>query len=956
MNLFDLYENREPYQQAIDKLEQRRIEDLEAKMDDCARRGDKEGFQKCKAERDSYHKIKETRDTTEKDSQGHVTGFSHEGDWKKIPKNKAGRPVDPRGEVTHLSDLARREAERAAQDDVAEGAGEFLYKKLRPSQYGGVDVVGFKQAPRNSVLSGQVLKHFIDSYETEEEALKAHPDAEGYSNKYTDPQVSLRHLPGEDDPVAGGMYPDDIDEQGMAEGAESSPVAGAIVNRIMRQRPDLLTQYGPKLISAAVDEVADYVGDVDEIGSSDVSGWVNQVERMLKENPPEAFGEAGIGQDLVTPQQRVQGAKSQKQTPTGKVVDTVKQAGKWLAGRGGPGREGPTYEGADDIEDRGEYDREGDMAKDNIHTIVRNAKELESILSDNDNLPEWVQDKLANIKGMMTAVSEYMQTQHERDHEEMSGEEGITIAEKLKGLPAKKLGSARDLGKSVRKFRAQRGLEERNAAQKKNSKKVTEYISMGSDKNYSEAEPYKNYQIYVRKKPFGNTGMYTAHTEIDRKEFMGNGPSQAAAVQAVRDRIDFVLNAQQKVTGSSTIDFNVKFATDLLADPKQTFYAKLENVMGQPKLIIASADIASDPELLAAGDFKRSALRNRVSDKGQTTAPPGIPLTAKSLRAGNWIANGRYTIGNETADRDGNRVFDISYHSTAHTKSDKLHLNQPAFTLGTAREVDEAGSKQDNKQVDIKASMLLKRARAAHPLAQSDAEALAMYFLDKEESDVDRLDQVNDREDRMIDRLDQVEQDLQRQIDKLQGHEKLKEGPDLINMSDLQFYKELLAVLIIPVAGLGAAAWNRAQNALKLYRAEDVITALNKKGITVDRATLGQIKPLLLKLEQAIDVDRDGDAAKELAKRIQQTVTWGKLKQTPVQPAAPVQGRDEPGMAEAANPAQQAAIAIAMKRAGKKPKSVDEESYTGVMQSQGITDPKLLEVACKIDAFAKTIK
>jgi hypothetical protein len=33
-----------------------------------------------------------------------------------------------------------------------------------------------------------------------------------------------------------------------------------------------------------------------------------------------------------------------------------------------------------------------------------------------------------------------------------------------------------------------------------------------------------------------------------------------------------------------------------------------------------------------------------------------------------------------------------------------------------------------------------------------------------------------------------------------------------------------------------------------------------------------------------------------------------------------------------------------------------EESYTGVMESQGITDPKLLEVARRIDAFAKTIK
>jgi hypothetical protein len=107
----------------------------------------------------------------------------------------------------------------------------------------------------------------------------------------------------------------------------------------------------------------------------------------------------------------------------------------------------------------------------------------------------------------------------------------------------------------------------------------------------------------------------------------------------------------------------------------------------------------------------------------------------------------------------------------------------------------------------------------------------------------------------------------------------LGEGADLINMSDLQFFKELLGVMVIPVAAFGAMAWNKAMNAIKLYRAEDVITALQKKGVTVDHGTFEQIKPLLLKLEQAIDVDKDGDTAKELAKRIQQTVTWGKLKQ-----------------------------------------------------------------------------
>ena len=151
-----------------------------------------------------------------------------------------------------------------------------------------------------------------------------------------------------------------------------------------------------------------------------------------------------------------------------------------------------------------------------------------------------------------------------------------------------------------------------------------------------------------------------------------------------------MLNAQKKVTGSSTIDFNVKFATDLLADPRQTFYAKLENIGSGPKLVIAGTDIASDPELLAAGDFKKSSLRNRVDDEGRSTPLPGIPLSAKSLRAGQWIANGRYAIGNETTDSDGNRIFDLTYHSTAHTKTDKLRLNQPAFTLGTNREISEA--------------------------------------------------------------------------------------------------------------------------------------------------------------------------------------------------------------------------------------------------------------------------
>jgi hypothetical protein len=150
----------------------------------------------------------------------------------------------------------------------------------------------------------------------------------------------------------------------------------------------------------------DFIANAAEYGMSDeeAAEWWDSINGM---------DESGIGQDIVNRTEKM--ARATPPTRAGAVASTVKNAAKWLAGKGGPGKEGPTYEGAEDIEDRGEYDREGDMAKDNIHTIVRNARELESVIGDNDNLPEWVQDKLANIKGMMTAVSEYMQTQHERE-------------------------------------------------------------------------------------------------------------------------------------------------------------------------------------------------------------------------------------------------------------------------------------------------------------------------------------------------------------------------------------------------------------------------------------------------------------------------------------------------------------------------------------------------------------
>lgn len=61
-------------------------------------------------------------------------------------------------------------------------------------------------------------------------------------------------------------------------------VSNAISRRILTRHPELLQKYGPVQVMDAIDSVADFVGDVDEIGTSDVSGWVNQVADMLEEH------------------------------------------------------------------------------------------------------------------------------------------------------------------------------------------------------------------------------------------------------------------------------------------------------------------------------------------------------------------------------------------------------------------------------------------------------------------------------------------------------------------------------------------------------------------------------------------------------------------------------------------------------------------------------------------------
>lgn len=88
----------------------------------------------------------------------------------------------------------------------------LTYEFKRDRDEMGVDpicVYGWSTYPDNSVLAGQPMKCFIDAFPDDAAALAAYPTAKP-SNRLSEPRVNLRHLPDENTPVAGGMYPDDI--------------------------------------------------------------------------------------------------------------------------------------------------------------------------------------------------------------------------------------------------------------------------------------------------------------------------------------------------------------------------------------------------------------------------------------------------------------------------------------------------------------------------------------------------------------------------------------------------------------------------------------------------------------------------------------------------------------------------------------------------------------------------
>lgn len=70
-----------------------------------------------------------------------------------------------------------------------------------------------------------------------------------------------------------------------------------------------------------------------------------------------------------------------------------------------------TFKDFREAKDPNEYDQEGDMAKTQLKTMIDAAQELSDMLGDNDNLPEWVQNKITKATDYIDSVRDYLKSE-----------------------------------------------------------------------------------------------------------------------------------------------------------------------------------------------------------------------------------------------------------------------------------------------------------------------------------------------------------------------------------------------------------------------------------------------------------------------------------------------------------------------------------------------------------------
>ena len=184
----------------------------------------------------------------------------------------------------------------------------------------------------------------------------------------------------------------------------------------MRDILDKLSQLEQPVQEQSVFEIGDAFGislsEDHEIGTEIVGFVEDGIVVDLDETALEMLASQGV---IFLEGELTEGLRDPKDNPCWKgykPVGTKKKNGKTVPNcvpKESIGEDhGPEDPDAD--YNQGEYDREGDMAKDQLRTIDSAAEELYAIINANENLPEWVQKKITLAMDYIDTARDYLKS------------------------------------------------------------------------------------------------------------------------------------------------------------------------------------------------------------------------------------------------------------------------------------------------------------------------------------------------------------------------------------------------------------------------------------------------------------------------------------------------------------------------------------------------------------------
>ena len=159
---------------------------------------------------DYPEEVAEAKDKVTYDPKtGKLTGWEHEGDWKKQTKKK-----DPVGKIHHMSDVARRRTEKMAKDETLEEAFERLVNE------GAINVGYTIRDKTQPEISGKVVGDIDENYIIQVE------DDQYHIKKLNAEKVAKEAIEMPDNPDYSGYDKPTFQRKGIVPGQPNKTLPG----------------------------------------------------------------------------------------------------------------------------------------------------------------------------------------------------------------------------------------------------------------------------------------------------------------------------------------------------------------------------------------------------------------------------------------------------------------------------------------------------------------------------------------------------------------------------------------------------------------------------------------------------------------------------------------------------------------------------------------------------------